>query len=435
MKYQGQSALVLGMGRSGKSVAELLLREGARVTVYDRNPDCYDGLDARVHRAPSEQTPSFEAFDFVVASPGFPVNADAKLRPEVDIAAAFIHGSVIGVTGTNGKSTTSVLIYEMLKTDGKQTLVGGNLGIPLSDLTQQAADFVVAELSSFQLEFAHTLHLDVAVALNLTPDHLDRHGSLEAYAAAKARIAKLQTESDHLVFNADDPWADAIAKDAIAMTHRFSAMRPLDHGACIDANRFLIRDQGNEILSLPLEDLSPAARSPVSNALAAALAAYVLGVSADSIKQTLLEFDGLAHRSQLVCTRDGVRFVNDSKATNPAAALASVNAQPPPVVALFGGRNKGLDFEPLRGTADRLRAAILFGESAADLELCLGGRITTVETDSLEAAVAAAVARAESGDTVLLAPACTSFDAYRSFEERGEHFAALVRALPESRPC
>jgi UDP-N-acetylmuramoylalanine--D-glutamate ligase len=430
MSYAGQRALVLGLGRSGEAAARLLLRLGAHVTGYDRDPDRGADLPAAVERASGARPPDPAPFDLVVASPGFPLPPGWSAIPEVDLAAGELRAELVGVTGTNGKSTVTELIGSMLRCSGRRVAAGGNLGTPLCALVDEPAGWVVAELSSFQLERATRLRPRVAVLLNLAPDHLDRHANLEAYGAAKARLADLQTRDDTLVVNLDDPWAREVR--ARGRRIGFTLEEPLRSGGCLEGKDLVVREAGRERLRLSLDALGPGVRPHPSNALAAALAALAAGASAAGVREALETFEPLPHRGELVCCAGGVRWLDDSKATNPAAAAASLRAQSAPVVWLLGGRNKGLAFDPLRAAAQRVRVAICYGEAGAEIAAALGDSVAVERAADLEGAVRLAAGCALPGDVVLLAPACASFDAFESFEARGERFAALARALVES---
>jgi UDP-N-acetylmuramoylalanine--D-glutamate ligase len=433
MRYAAQRVLVLGMARSGRAAVELLLRHGARVFAYDRDPERLSALPPGVEPLSGAHPPALESFDFAVVSPGVPVPPSPRVVPEVDLAAAHLDAPLVGITGSNGKSTTTTLVALMLQASGLRTAVGGNLGTPLCALVEQGAQRVVAELSSFQLEHARRLHAEVAVLLNLSPDHLDRHGSLAAYGAAKARLAELQRAADALVFNLEDPWARAVAERAPAGRHiGFSARGAPGAAARLERGELVVERAGGRPWRMALDALSGAARTPVDNALAAAAAALAAGGTPEGIAAVLASFAGLPHRVSPVCTRAGVRWIDDSKATNPAAALASAAAYAPRLVWLLGGRNKGLDLAPLREVARGIRGALAYGEAAGELERALAGACPLRRVCTLDEAVAAAAEIAQPGDAVLLAPACASFDQFRSFEERGDRFAALVRALPSA---
>ncbi len=439
MRYDDQRVLVLGAARSGRAAARLLLARGAHVSVYDRDPARSADLPQGIERLHGPALPSFDGFDRVVQSPGVPVASHPRLIPEVDLAAVELQGPLIGVTGTNGKSTTSMLIGEMLRQSGASVAVGGNLGTPLCDLVDEKLDWLVAELSSFQLEHARAVRARVAVLLNLTPDHLDRHGSLDAYGRAKARLAELQDSEGVLVANADDAWACSVAERSAARVLFFSMRAAERSSACMDGQELVLSGPGLPELRVHQDALSRASRTPVDNALAAALTAAACGASQSAIRSVLTGFEGLPHRGALVCTRRGVRFVDDSKATNPAAAARSLAAQPAPIVWIAGGRNKGLDLGELAAAARGVRAALLIGEAADELAAALTGATEVVRLETLDQAVPEAARRAGPGGSVLLAPACTSLDQFASFEARGARFAELARALPdvssEDEPC
>jgi UDP-N-acetylmuramoylalanine--D-glutamate ligase len=432
LNYSGRHILVLGAARSGRAAAELLLRAGARVTVYDRKAEALQGLPAGAVGISGETRPDYAAYDHVVASPGFPTSAG--VIPEVDLAAQFLDAKLVGVTGSNGKSTTTTLVGEILAQSGFRTGVGGNIGTALCSLVGQGHEWVVAELSSFQLEHARAFHADVALLLNLAPDHFDRHGTLEAYGAAKARLAELQRETAWLVANRDDAWSSAVAGKARQHVAWFSTRERVETGASLDGDALVVTREGALRARIPVAALSTASRRPIDNALAAAAAADLAGASESAIHGVLSRFEGLPHRVRDVAVRAGVRYVDDSKATNPAAAVASLLAQTARIVWLAGGRNKGLDFAPLADAAKRarVRLAIVFGESAAELAEVLGSVVRVERLETLAEAVSYAAASARPGDVVLLAPACASFDQFKSFEDRGEQFAALARAIPDA---
>jgi UDP-N-acetylmuramoylalanine--D-glutamate ligase len=425
--------LVLGLGRSGLAAAQLLIRLGATVVGYDRDPARGDEIEGLTARLSGEALPDFDGFARVIQSPGVPVPSDHRVIPEVELAAEHLEAPLIGVTGTNGKSTTVVLIDEMLRASGLRVATGGNLGTALCALVDVPADRVVAELSSFQLEHARSLRTAVAVLLNLAPDHLDRHGTVEAYGAAKARLAMLSAPDGVLVYNADDPWARGAAARAPARAVPFSSQQRLQSGASVDGDALVLVENERTRVRVELRTLSPAARLPVDNALAASAAAFAAGASPEAIAAALSRFEGLPHRIACVAVRSGVRYVNDSKATNPTAAARSVESCEGPVVWIAGGRNKGLDLAPLAEAAKRVRLAVVYGEAAGRLESVLEGTAPVVRARMFDEAFAAAVAQARSGETVLLAPGCASHDQFRSFEERGDRFAELAQAVGADR--
>ncbi len=426
--------LVLGLARSGAAAARLLVREGHEVIGYDRDRETGSdvaGLSARL----SGDLPDFEGFSRVVQSPGIPVPPDPRIVPEVELAAEHLEGALIGITGTNGKSTTTVLIASMLRASGHDAVEGGNLGTALCSLVGGHATHVVAELSSFQLEHVRHLPTAVAVLLNLAPDHLDRHGTLAAYGAAKARLAEVQTESGTVVYNADDPWARDAASRSRGRRVPFSAERVLSEGAFLKDDSIVLVDPGGAA-RYPLDRVTPAAKRPVDNALAAAAGALAAGARPDAIAEILSTFEGLPHRGNLVEERDGVSFINDSKATNPAATVRCLESLAGPLVWIVGGRNKGLDLEPLRHLAASIRTVHVYGEAAGDLERILGSDRSVHRVTTLDDAFHGALDRARPGDTIVLSPACASQDQFRSFEERGDRFVELARkAIPGGGGC
>jgi UDP-N-acetylmuramoylalanine--D-glutamate ligase len=429
--FAGRETLVVGAGRSGRAAGALLRRMDARVHVYDRDPAALRELGFDAETLSGDRLPSFDDFDWIVQSPGVPVPSHPRLLPEVDLAAALLRAPLVCITGSNGKSTTTTLIAEMLRVSGLRVALGGNLGTPLCALVDEAesADWVVAELSSFQLEHARRVHARVAVLLNLAPNHFDRHRDLTEYAAAKERLAELQRADDTLVVNLDDDWARGVAERSTASALGASLGRRPADAMLRDAHLEVVLD-GATWLRTPLASLAPACRRYPLNALTAALAAATAGATAEAVERTLVGFDGLPHRAQRVAVLRGVTWVNDSKATSPAAAIGSVAAESAPVVWLLGGVNKGIDLRSLVPTARRARSAIAFGKAGDEIAEALHGATDVVRVPHLADAVREAAARAQPGDVVLLAPACASFDEFRNYEERGERFAALVRSLP-----
>jgi UDP-N-acetylmuramoylalanine--D-glutamate ligase len=337
---------------------------------------------------------------------------------------------IVAGTGTNGKSTTVLLLEAMLRAAGLRARAAGNLGAPALGLLGQALDLAVLEVSSFQLESTEAFRPRVAVILNITPDHLDRHGSFEAYTAAKARILARQQPEDAAVLNFDDPAVRALAEGARARVIPFRSAGPLDRGAWLDAGSIALQ-QGEPLpLRLSMDGLRLPGPHNRENALAALAAAAAAGADPEKAIAALADFAGLPHRAEEVGRVRGVTFVDDSKATNPGAALRSLLGFPSPLVWIAGGRDKGLDFRELAEAAgERVRAAVLIGEAAAALERALAGRVDLHRAASLEEAVRRAAGLAAAGDVVLLSPACASHDQFRSFEERGERFRAAVAEL------
>jgi UDP-N-acetylmuramoylalanine--D-glutamate ligase len=454
----GKKVTVVGLARSGVAAARLCLREGARVTVTDKRPaaDLAGPLaalgDADVRRALGGHDPAdFAGADLVVASPGVPLAlpefaaaraAGVPVWGEVELGARFVPGTpIVAITGTNGKSTTTALAGALFARD-RRTFTGGNLGTPLCEhvLSGVAADVLVLELSSFQIEGIARLRPRVSAILNVTPDHLDRYRDVEDYAAAKARLFARQQPGDFAVANARDPRAMAMAAASRAEVLTFGFGPAAPAGA---------RDPGGEpgpegaelVLALPaaaperylVRSRALRGRHNRENAMAAALCARLLGVAGDEVQAGLDAFPGLPHRLELVAERGGVEWVNDSKATNVDSTAVGLSAFPagrPRIVLVMGGRGKGAPYAPLRPLfGGRVKALLTIGEDAPRVVAELGDLCATDGCGTLAAAVSRAATLVEPGDVVLLSPACASYDQYRSYEERGESFRRLAGEL------
>jgi UDP-N-acetylmuramoylalanine--D-glutamate ligase len=433
LDLDGQDVLVLGAGISGRSAAAFCARLGARVVLADEREDVPAAEVPRgVELRFGKPFPDSAAFDLVVPSPGVPPERYCararRVWGDIELASRALSVPIAAVTGTNGKSTTVRLLEAMLRAAGLRARAAGNVGDAALGLVGEALDVAVLEVSSFQLESVESFHPRVAVLLNVTPDHLDRHGDLAGYLAAKARIFANQTREDVAIVNAD-PALDALAASLPARVLRFTARGTVARGACWDGEAVCLRLDA-EPLRIPLEGL-PRPSGPLrENLLAALLAAQALGAEPAKALGALASFRALPHRSEWVAERAGVRFVNDSKATNPGAAVAALALETSPVVWIAGGKDKGLDFAELAEARLRgVRVALLIGAAAPRIALALAGKVALESVGTLEAAVVRAAELAKPGDVVLLSPACASFDQFRSFEHRGERFRELVRAL------
>jgi UDP-N-acetylmuramoylalanine--D-glutamate ligase len=440
-------AVVIGLAETGIAVTRRLRAEQWDVTVLDDAPgvgatyadrvDEARTLGARVVETPSADAirAAVDAADLVVPSPLVRLDhpalaaaraAEVPVRSEIDLAGQRTDAPIIAVTGTNGKTTVTTLAAEILNASGRRAIAAGNVGRPLIDAVDDAVDVFVAEVSSIQLACSETFHPRVTVVLAIAPDHLDWHGSYDAYVAAKARITRLQTEHDLLVFDADDDDASMIAGSSRARVVGFS--RRADAVGCA-------REVGGELVTAdgaPLAAVAGMRRALVhdrTNALAAALAARELGATPDGIRDALASYATLPHRVALVGEAGGVSWYDDSKATNPDATLRAIESFDS-VVLLAGGRNKGLDLGVLAGAAPRLRGVVAFGEAAPEVVAAFRGVAAVVTAGSMHDAVRSAARLAQPGDVVLLSPACASFDAYANYAERGDDFAAEVRGLP-----
>jgi UDP-N-acetylmuramoylalanine--D-glutamate ligase len=436
----GKRVLVLGLGVSGRSAARWLADQGASVVAADERPAgelALAEVDPRVTIVCGEGFPDPAGFDLVVPSPGVPpARYAARARSacgDIELAGRALAVPILAVTGTNGKSTVTLLLEALLRAAGLRAAAAGNIGAPALDLVGQPLDAAVLEVSSFQLETTERFRPRVAVILNATPDHQDRHGSFEAYVAAKARILDAQGPEDAAVLGRDDPAVWALAPRVRGRLFAFGRRGPFERGAWLDAGAIALAD-GDRRWRVALDDV-PLSGVDLENAAAALAAVAALGIDPLRAAAGLRGFRGLPHRSELVARRAGVTWIDDSKATNVGAALRALDRFEGPLVWLAGGRNKGLDFAPLAAAArGRVRVALLFGEAAGELERALAGAVPTERLATLDAAVARAAALARPGDVVLLSPACASFDQFKSYAHRGERFRAAVEALPAAEP-
>ena len=440
--WAGARVLVVGMKKSGLASAQLLGRLGARVRATDLKPLDELGEAAEVLERlaiPFElQTPAvFLECDAVVISPDVPADLapleEARARGvnvigEVELAASYLKGRAIGVTGSNGKTTTTSLIGHILRAAGLETQVGGNIGTPVTAMiaTSYEDGWNVLELSSFQLETTADFHAHVGLALNVTQNHLDRHHTFENYAAAKARLFRNMTASDFAILNADDPVTAGYASQTAATVEWFSGTREVERGAHLRGQELVL--DGKPLMEageIPLRG-----RHNVENVLAASIAAARAGVKSDMIAAAVRTFQAVEHRLEFVRKVGGIDFYNDSKATSVDATLKALDAFSGGLWVILGGKDKGLDFSALREPLERkAHAALLIGAAAPKLVRQLRGAVPLVESGTLEAAIQYGYQNGREGDTVLLAPACASFDQFRSFEHRGEAFKQIVNQL------
>jgi UDP-N-acetylmuramoylalanine--D-glutamate ligase len=436
-------ALVLGFGVSNQAVARHLLVRGTSVSLVDDAPTddvraaaAALGLDLVEHPDLTTLADMVVRSDLVVPSPGVPAahpvyrlakGAGIPVRGEVELAFRWSICPLVAVTGTNGKTTVTTLVAEMLTASGVPALAAGNIGLPLSDAVgNDDVKVVVAEVSSFQLAFADSFRPMVAVWLNVAPDHLDWHGGMDAYVAAKARIWARQGPADVAVVNADDPIVMAQAASAPSRLLTFGLGSPSADYRVEDG---WLRGPGGRLVEATR--LPRSMPHDVANALAASAAALAAGATADGVRAALVAHAPLPHRLTLVAYSGGVRWYDDSKATNPHAAAAAVSSFDS-VVLIAGGRNKGLDLSELAQAAGPIRAVVAIGEAAPEVQAAFEGVRPVAHATTMDEAVAAAAALARTGDVVLLSPGCASFDWYRSYAERGDDFARAVHALLEA---
>lgn len=451
MTFAGKKVAVIGAARTGVAVARALCPLGAEVTVLDAKSDTELPEAAGALRAAGAKAvwgrsdgPEVAAADIVAPSPGVwkdaPVLANAAEREqtiwsESEVAWRISKAPIIGITGTNGKTTTTALLGRMLRDAGLDARVGGNIapGIPLIDLAAEAPEtaVLVAELSSFQLEWIDGIKPTIGIITNITEDHLNRHKTVSEYAAMKARLFENQTASEHTVVNADSPLALAAGQSSKGTLWTFSRTMEVERGAFLRGDEIVLRDGSAEITVSAVAEIRIPGTHNLENAMAAAIGATVMGVEAESIRRTLREFPGVEHRMELVATIDGARYVNNSMCTNPAAIIGSLEACGAPVVLIAGGAEKGLDFaEVPAAMTEHCRAVITIGCFGPCLaEMARGAGVSFVEhAGDLAAAVDLAKKVAQPGDVVMLAPGCASFDQFADFEDRGNQFKALVRA-------
>lgn len=443
-----KNVVVVGLGRSGLAAARLLKKKEARVKVTEIS-DGSSEIAERVRLLTGEgievetgrhSLSLIDKADLVVVSPGVPLEAPpisyarkhgVPVIGELELAACLCKAPLIAVGGTNGKSTTVTLLAEILRQAGRPALVAGNIGYPLCDFVDElsSADLAIIEVSSFQLETIKSFKPWIAILLNITPDHLDRHNnSFDDYAQAELSLFKNQSTDDYALLNDDDPLVRMAPTDARVI--KFSRRNELSEGAFVKDGQVCSRFNGTEDVILSCDEIKLHGVHNLENTLAAVSAAIICGVSGEDIGNVLRGFSGLAHRMELVGDFRGVNFINDSKGTNVGAVLKSLESISSPVILIAGGRSKGADFSLLRRSIRaKVKLAILLGEARPMMEKALMGAVQIKRADSLEEAVKLAHSKAREGDTVLLSPACSSLDMFANFEERGEVFKKAVREL------
>jgi UDP-N-acetylmuramoylalanine--D-glutamate ligase len=467
MDVKNANVVVVGLARSGIGAARLLDEAGARVTIADRKTS--NELGGAVSQLNAERIKTalgsgyesaLEQADLIVISPGVPSGLDPlerarrrgiKVIGELELASWFLNAPVLAVTGTNGKSTTVTLIGLFLKEAGKRAFVGGNLGTAISEAalaTHRAGgaarpggpadapyDFLVVEVSSFQLETIETFHPWLASILNVTLDHMDRYSSVEDYVAAKARIFENQTPEDYALLNLDDERVSrlrgGIKAKVIGFRRRAGAGKAVEAGTFLDGDRIMSTVTGRPEEVCRRSEMRLIGLHNVDNVMAASTYALLCGCPIDAIKRVLRSFPGLEHALELVRERRGVRYVNDSKGTNVDATLKALEGIEQPILLIAGGRDKGGDFSRLdKVIRERVKRLILIGEAAARIQAAVGSFDRLHHAASLRQAVESAAAEAQPGDVVLLSPACASFDMFADYQDRGRQFKSLVQGLP-----
>ena len=446
-ELRGKRVLVVGLAKTGVATSLFCAARGGEVTATDVRGENEVG-DAIVQlRAAGvnlelggHRENIFLGQDLIVPSPGVPADAPllraarakgVTIWSEIELAGRFMNGRLIGITGSNGKTTTTSLIEHILKNAGFATILAGNIGTPLISRIEQTNDdtITVAELSSFQLELIETFRPNISVFLNLTPDHLDRHHTFEEYGAAKARIFGNQKEADSAVLNADDPASTPYAPTR-PQVYWFSRKQRVAQGAFVRDNQIVFRQNGEEMAVLKLQEIPLVGAHNVENVLAAVTTTRIAGANPAAIAKGVRSFAGVEHRLEFVAEVGGVRYFNDSKATNVDATLKALDAFPGRILIILGGKDKGSDYTVLRKPLrEKAILALLIGAAADKIEKQIEGSVAIEGAGTIERAVEIASHAARPGDVVLLAPACASFDQFQNFEHRGRVFKDLVHQL------
>ncbi|MEO8735308.1 MAG: UDP-N-acetylmuramoyl-L-alanine--D-glutamate ligase [Edaphobacter sp.] len=450
MNLKNKKVLVVGLGKSGLSSALFLRAQGAQVTVSDtRSAEALAKeipalLDAGIMvESGGHGLLTFRRQDLIVVSPGVPMDTPEVKQVkafglpvigELELASRFLKGRVVAITGSNGKTTTTTLVGKIFADAGISTLVGGNIGLPVIDLVAKSTPDTVSvlEVSSFQLETVEEFHPWIAVVLNITPDHLDRHGSFENYAAAKTRITERQEADDFLILNAEDKPTQMVAAKTRARIYWFSPRRSVKQGVFVHGESiFFVAKEGAKAKPvMPVAEIALKGAHNVENVLAAVCAARLAGIPAEKIRASVLGFKGVEHRLEFVRLLRGVEFYNDSKATNVDAAMKAVASFPGPVHLILGGKDKNSDYGAMAELVkDRVKVVYTIGSAAEKIERQLQGVVKIVSAETMQAAVTEAAKAAVAGEVVLLAPACSSFDQFENYEHRGRVFQQLVNEL------
>jgi len=449
---EGKRVLVVGLARTGIGVVRFLAEHRAGVMVTDiqaadeLRPYLSEITGLNVGTELGEhRIETFLNSDLIVVSPGIPLSIEPiaaarekgiEVISEIELACRFIRDPIIGVTGTNGKTTTTILLGDVLKVSGKKVFVGGNVGNPLIDCAGRGKwDYVVAEISSFQLEGIHEFRPHIALMLNITEDHLDRYPHYEEYTEAKFRIFLNQRSSDFAVLNADDGTINAMSSEIRARRWFFSLTSPLKVGAFFNRDSLIYRDAKGKVERFKLANVPLRGIHNIENMLSVVATAKICSCPQESIQTALESFRGLPHRLEFVRELDGVGFYNDSKGTNVGSVVKSLMSFQEPIILIAGGKDKGGDYGPLKGIVkERVKRLILIGEARQRLAKALGKSVPTTEADTLEEAVHRAFDQSKHGDVVLLSPACSSFDMFRDYEERGNLFKEIVHELRGENP-
>ena len=450
MDLYNKRVLVVGLGKSGVASALFLNAKGARVTVSDSKSEDQlgDAIPVLLDHGIAVETGghgerTFHGQDLIVVSPGVPVDAPPLMQAralgetvigEIELAAQFFPGTIVAITGSNGKTTTTTLAGEIIAAGGFPAIVGGNIGTPAISLVEGATPDTIAvlEVSSFQLETIQTFRPKVAVVLNVTPDHLDRHRTFAAYVDAKARIFENQQATDFAVLNADDPTCVALAARTQARPFWFSRKKEVNQGAYTRDGGIVFRDAKTQSEITPISQIPLKGAHNLENVLAAICVGAVLGCKPEAMRQAIRDFKAVEHRLEYVATIRGVEYYNDSKATNVDATIKALESFPANIHIILGGKDKGSDYRVLKDLLkERAKRVYTIGAAAEKIESQIKDSVEIVHAETLAVAVKRIASTAEAGDIVLLAPACASFDQFENYEERGRVFKQLVRELAE----
>ena len=447
MELNGKRVLVVGLGKSGVASALFLKKHGAKVSVSDTKSgdELRNEIPVLLDNGITVETGghgdrTFRGQDLIVVSPGVPVDAPPLVQArslgesvigEIELAAQFLPGPIVAITGSNGKTTTTTLAGEVMTASGFPTLVGGNIGTPAISLAERAkaGTVIVLEISSFQLETIQTFRPKVAVVLNVTPDHLDRHRTFEIYTDAKARIFENQQGSDFAVLNADDPTCVAMGARTRAQVFWFSRLKEVQQGAWVRDGNIVFRDAGGQREILQVSEIPLKGAHNLENVLAAVSAGALMECAPEKIRQAVRDFKAVEHRLEFVASIRGVDYYNDSKATNVDATIKALESFPANIHLILGGKDKGSDYTVLNDLLrQRVKRVYTIGAAAAKIESQIKGP-ELVHAETLENAIRKASAAAQAGDVVLLAPACASFDQFKNYEHRGKVFKDIVKGL------
>ena len=448
MELAGKRVLVIGLGKTGQSTVRFLAGRGASVVATDDKSltemrdaaSALSGLDARLAFGPQD-TAILSGVDLIIPSPGVPptnpllvegVKRGVPVLAEIEVAFRFLKRPVIAITGTNGKTTATTLIGEILRASGRKAYVGGNIGDPLIGYVDslQEEDFAVVELSSFQLEWIERFRPMVALLLNVTCDHIDYHGTFEAYRRAKERIFENQGPGDLAILNADEPWASPLARRLRSKVSLFSSKAQIPNGMFLQGDELILRENGEDREVYPVGMIRIPGTHNVENVMASILACRACGCPREGVIEAVSAFRGIAHRIEFAGEKNGVAFYDDSKGTNVGAVARALETFSRPVILLLGGRDKGGDFDSLAVFIRKgVKKVVLFGEAREALRRIIGGIAKTSLAPTLGKAVEKAYADAAPGDVILLSPGCASFDEFKDYKERGDFFKGMVRKI------